>query len=295
MRIRQFTPPDAETSRVGVNTSDGEVVDLTQAGRSIGVDLPSNTRTLLANPRWKALAETVADHASETGVRTYDVEDVTTNAPVTDPEKIICVGLNYAEHAEEGDQEIPDEPLLFSKYPSSIIGPEEPITWDPSYTNEVDYEVELAVVIGKETRRVSREEALDAVAGVTVSNDVSARDLQFSDDQWVRGKSLDTFCPIGPELVTLDEIDDPHDLRLWTDVNGERVQNSRTSDLIFDIPELVSFASDAFTLTPGDLILTGTPPGVGVFRDPQVLLNDGDTVTVGVNGVGTLRNPCRHE
>ncbi|MES3160792.1 MAG: fumarylacetoacetate hydrolase family protein [Halorubrum sp.] len=295
MRIRQFTPPDGKTPRVGVHTAPDKIIDLEQAGRSIGVDLPSNTRALLENPRWKALSEVVADHGSDAGSWTYDVENVTTNAPIGDPEKIICVGLNYAEHAEEGDQEIPDEPLLFSKYPSSIIGPEEPITWDPSYTNEVDYEVELAAVIGEETRRVSAENALDVVAGLTVSNDVSARDLQFNDDQWVRGKSLDTFCPLGPELVTLDDINDPHDLQLWAEVNGERVQDSTTSDLIRGVPELVSFASDAFTLSPGDLILTGTPPGVGVFRDPQILLGDGDTVTVGVEGIGTVRNPCRHE
>jgi 2-keto-4-pentenoate hydratase/2-oxohepta-3-ene-1,7-dioic acid hydratase in catechol pathway len=149
--------------------------------------------------------------------------------------------------------------------------------------------------VGERARRIDPGEAAEHVAGYTVANDVSARDLQFADDQWVRGKSLDTFCPLGPELVTGDELGDPDDLALWTDLNGERLQESTTANLIFDVDRLVSFCSDAFTLNPGDVILTGTPPGVGAFREPPVYLGDGDEVTVGVEGIGELTNGCAHE
>ena len=160
---------------------------------------------------------------------------------------------------------------------------------------EVDYEGELAVVIGRRASYVDRAQALDHVAGFTVGNDVSARDLQHGDGQWVRGKSLDSFAPIGPELVTTDEVGDPHDLDVWAEVNGERLQDSSTSNLIFGVDELVSFCSRAFTLRPGDLLFTGTPPGVGVYRDPPVLLEDGDEVTIGVEGVGELTNACEYD
>jgi 2-keto-4-pentenoate hydratase/2-oxohepta-3-ene-1,7-dioic acid hydratase in catechol pathway len=236
----------------------------------------------------------VVAHAHERGVGVYDAEEVRQCAPVSEPQKIICVGLNYAEHIDEGGQEAPDEPLLFSKFATSLIGPGDDIVWNSAYTEKVDYEVELAAVVGEHARRVPADEALGHLAGFTIANDVSARDLQFADDQWTRGKSLDTFCPLGPEIVTLDEFENPHDLALWTEVNGERVQESRTINLIFDVPELVSFCSEAFTLLPGDLLLTGTPPGVGVFSDPQIFLDQGDEVTVAIEGIGELTNGCQH-
>lgn len=179
--------------------------------------------------------------------------------------------------------------MLFSKFPTTIVGPGDEIVWDPDYTKQVDYEGELVVVIGRETREVRAADAEEHIVG----NDVSARDLQHGDEQWVRGKSLDTFGPTGPDLVTLDEVGDCRDLDIWTEVNGDRLQNPATSNLIFEIDELVAFCSRAFTLRPGDLIFTGTPPGVGVYREPQTLLGDGDTVTVGIEGVGELTNTCR--
>jgi 2-keto-4-pentenoate hydratase/2-oxohepta-3-ene-1,7-dioic acid hydratase in catechol pathway len=184
---------------------------------------------------------------------------------------------------------------MFAKFPTSVIGPGAEIRWDPALTAKVDFEVELAVIMGQTTRRVRASEALDYVAGYTVGNDVSARDLQFSDGQWVRGKSLDTFCPLGPWLVTRDEVPDPHNLALRCLVNGIAYQDSSTAEMIFRVPELIEFASRAFTLLPGDVILTGTPHGVGAFRDPPVLLKDGDVVTVEIDGVGKLTNPCVEE
>jgi len=210
--------------------------------------------------------------------------------PTDRPQKIVCVGLNYVDHAAEGSQKIPEHPLLFAKWPNTLIGPREPIVL-PSITTKVDYEGELAVVIGTRARRLAVDDALDAVGGYLCANDVSARDLQFGDGQWVRGKSLDTFCPIGPALVPASEIPDPGTLRLKTILNGEVVQEAPTRDMIFSVAEIVAFVSEAITLEPGDLILTGTPAGVGIFRDPELLLQPGDEVTVEIEGVGTLTNP----
>jgi len=295
MRLRQFRTEETSTPRVGVTTGDGEtIVDLERAGEELGIEIEGSVRSLLATPCWRQLTETAVDYAVETGVATLDIGETETLTPITDPSKVVCVGLNYAEHAEEGDEEVPEEPLLFPKYPTAVVGPERDVVWDPSYTEQVDYEVELAAVLGKEVHGVDEAGAMDAIAGFTVANDISARDLQFDDDQWLRGKSLDTFCPLGPELVTTDEVGDPQDLTLWTEVNGKRVQESTTSNQIFEVSELVSFISRAFTLVPGDVILTGTPPGVGVFRDPPQLLDDGDVVKVGVESIGTLSNTCRH-
>jgi 2-keto-4-pentenoate hydratase/2-oxohepta-3-ene-1,7-dioic acid hydratase in catechol pathway len=210
--------------------------------------------------------------------------------PIELPQKIICVGLNYVDHAAEGSTKVPERPLLFAKWPNTLIGPREPIVL-PSITEKVDYEGELAVVIGRQTRGIGVDDALDAVAGYLCANDVSARDLQFGDGQWVRGKTLDTFCPIGPSLVPASEIPDPQALRLRTILNGEVVQEAPTADMIFSVADIVSFVAQAITLEPGDLILTGTPAGVGIFRDPELLLAPGDEVTVEIEGIGTLTNP----
>jgi 2-keto-4-pentenoate hydratase/2-oxohepta-3-ene-1,7-dioic acid hydratase in catechol pathway len=209
--------------------------------------------------------------------------------PIERPGKIVCVGLNYRDHAEEQGVEHPEEPLLFAKWPNALIGPGDPIVIPPAVT-KCDYEAELGVVIGARVTRASKENAFDAVRGYVCANDVSARDLQFKDGQWTRGKSVDTFCPVGP-LVAAAEISDPHALRIRAIVSGEVLQDSTTANLIFGVDEIVSYASQTMTLEPGDLILTGTPAGVGFFREPQRLLQPGDEVTIEIEGVGSLTNP----
>lgn len=207
------------------------------------------------------------------------------------PGKIVAVGLNYMDHVRETGMNAPDRPLLFAKFPSSVIGPQEAIIADPSLTERPDWEVELAVVIGQRARDVPEEQALEVVAGYTIGNDVSARDVQFADGQWVRGKSLDTFCPLGPWITTADEIPEPQDLALRTRVNGETVQDSTTAEMVFGVRELIAFCSRSFTLDPGDVILTGTPWGVGEFRDPRRWLRPGDVVECEIERIGVLRNP----
>jgi 2-keto-4-pentenoate hydratase/2-oxohepta-3-ene-1,7-dioic acid hydratase in catechol pathway len=209
------------------------------------------------------------------------------------PGKIVAIGLNYMDHIREAGMEVPTSPLVFAKFPSSVIGHGDPIVIDRAVTQRVDWEVELAVVIGRELRDVGPADALDHVAGYTVANDVSARDVQFADGQWVRGKSLDTFCPLGPRVVEPAAIGDPQDLRLRTRVNGELVQDSSTSEMVFGVAELLAFCSRSFTLHPGDVLLTGTPWGCGEFMDPPRSLQDGDLVEVEIDGIGTLANPVR--
>jgi len=206
------------------------------------------------------------------------------------PGKIVCVGLNYRDHAAEGGQDLPKAPLLFAKWPNTLIGDGEPVVLPPEST-QVDYEAELGVVIGAKAKRVSENDALDHVAGYICVNDVSARDLQFADGQWTRGKSPDTFCPVGPRLVPREEIADPQALAIRCIVNGEALQDSSTAQMIFSVAEIIAYTSQIITLEPGDLIATGTPAGVGVFRDPKVLLKDGDEVSVEIEGLGTLTNP----
>jgi len=207
------------------------------------------------------------------------------------PEKIVCVGQNYRAHrAEMGGDEVAI-PTIFGKFAATVIGDGDAIVLPPE-SSHVDAEAELAVVIGKPARRVSRERALSFVAGYTCANDVSARDIQYGDGQWFRGKNFATFCPVGPdEPVPVSELGDGSGLRVVQKLNGAVLQDGNTADLIFDVPYLVAFASALFTLEPGDLILTGTPAGVGVFRDPKRLLQPGDTVTIQIDGVGEITNP----
>jgi 2-keto-4-pentenoate hydratase/2-oxohepta-3-ene-1,7-dioic acid hydratase in catechol pathway len=223
------------------------------------------------------------------------IEEAALLAPVGHPGKVVAIGRNYREHADEEGVDAPAAPLVFAKWPSAIVGPGADIRWDPEYATQVDYEAELAVVIGREARRVSVADALDHVLGYTCLNDVSARDLQFGDGQWTRGKSLDTFCPMGPSLVTADELKDPQALAIECRVNGEVLQRSSTAAMFFGVADIVSYCSMAFTIQPGDVIATGTPGGVGIFRDPPILLTDGDVVEVTIERIGTLRNTCRHE
>jgi 2-keto-4-pentenoate hydratase/2-oxohepta-3-ene-1,7-dioic acid hydratase in catechol pathway len=212
----------------------------------------------------------------------------------SEPGKIICVGLNYRDHAAEQGAELPAEPLLFAKFANALRGPGDPIVI-PKEAQHVDAEAELVVVIGGEGRRVSPNDALDLVAGYTCANDVTERHFQSKDGQWLRAKSFDTFCPLGPELVSAEELGDAGDLAIVQRLNGEALQDSRTSDLIFGVRELVAHASSVFTLEPGDLILTGTPAGVGVHRKPPVSLEPGDEVEVEIERIGVLRNPVVSE
>ena len=210
--------------------------------------------------------------------------------PIGRPGKIVCIGLNYRDHAAEAEMELPERPLLFAKWPNTLIGQGEPIRL-PRQSAEVDYEAELAVVIGRPASHISVADALDVVEGYLCLNDVSARDLQFADGQWTRGKSLDSFCPVGPVLVPASEVPDPQRLRVRCILNGEVVQDATTADMIFSVAELIAYISDGIALEPGDLIATGTPPGVGFVRTPPVFLAHGDEVTVEIDGIGTLTNP----
>ena len=206
------------------------------------------------------------------------------------PEKIVCVGLNYHDHAAEQGVDLPKEPLLFAKLANALCGPEDSIVLPPE-SEHVDAEAELAIVIGAEGRRIDADDALDFVAGYTAANDVSARDLQFRDGQWLRAKSFDTFCPLEPTVVPVSELGDADGLRILQRVNGDVLQDSTTAGLIFGVRAIVAHVSTVFTLKPGDLILTGTPAGVGIFRDPPVPLSPGDDVEIEIEGIGTLRNP----
>jgi len=293
-----------ETVRLGA-IIDGNVVDLARAYADclscINPDappdeFPKDMLTLLQGgwDSWQALVATVeyAEALSEADF-IYAMTDVQLGPPLDNPSKIICIGLNYHDHCREKGTAVPERPLLFSKFPTTITGPETEITWPTDVSQEVDYEAELALVIGRKGRNIPPDRALDYVAGYMIANDVSARNVQFSDKQWVRGKSFDTFCPIGPYLLTADEVDDPHNLGIRCWVNGELRQDSNTSELIFKIPELLAFISRTSTLLPGDIISTGTPDGVGVYRDPQVFLKSGDVVEIEIDELGRLRNTVK--
>ena len=227
----------------------------------------------------------------EPGEDTVPLGEARIHAPIARPQKVIGIGLNYEDHAAETGADIPDRPIVFAKYPNAVIGPGEAIRIPP-ITEQADYEAELAVIIGRAARNVTESEALDYVFGYTNANDVSSRDLQFSEGgQWTRSKSIDTFCPLGPFIATADEIEDPQDLFIRCILNGEIMQDGTTSKMIFPVAELVSFLSQGMTLVPGDVIVTGTPPGVGSARDPQVWLKAGDEVTIEIQGLGSLTNP----
>lgn len=272
----------------------GERLALVSGGLALAADEavlggPATIMDLLAAgpPALAALRAVDADVVRRTGRPIADLELL---PPVGRPGKIVAIGRNYRDHAAEQNVEPPPAPLVFAKFATAVIGPGTDVRWDPALTSQVDYEAELAVVIGTTARRLSPEAALGAVLGYTCLNDVSARDLQFGDGQWTRGKSLDTFCPMGPEIVTGDEIGDAADLAIRCFVNGEERQSARTSDLYFGIAEIISHCSQSFTLEPGDVIATGTPGGVGVFRKPPVFLADGDEVVVEIEGIGRLVN-----
>ncbi len=217
------------------------------------------------------------------------LDEVRIMAPIERPGKIIALGLNYVDHIKETGRDVPKFPVIFAKFPSSVVGPDADIKY-PKLTEQLDWEVELGVVIGKRCKDVSEDKALDYVAGYTVINDLTARDLQRGDGQWVRGKSLDGLCPMGPCIVTRNELGDGSGLKMHSKVNGEIKQDSTTSNLLYNVPQIVSYLSEAFTLEPGDVIATGTPSGVGFVRDPPEFLKPGDEVEAYIEKIGTVRN-----
>jgi 2-keto-4-pentenoate hydratase/2-oxohepta-3-ene-1,7-dioic acid hydratase in catechol pathway len=237
-------------------------------------------------------ARSAFNRASEAAHETGDVKFL---APLTRPPKVIAIGLNYEGHRLETKGDEPTEPTVFSKFASSIIGPDQEIRLPAAAPRRVDYEAELAVVLAGGGRDVAESDAMSLVAGYTIANDVSARDWQVKkpNGQWLLGKTFDTFLPLGPVLVTTDEVVDPHALRITCSISGELVQDASTSELIFRIPYLISYLSRVFRLEPGDVILTGTPAGVGMARTPPRWLADGDVVEINIEGIGTLRNPVR--
>jgi 2-keto-4-pentenoate hydratase/2-oxohepta-3-ene-1,7-dioic acid hydratase in catechol pathway len=284
MRLLTHLVEDEERLAVAVDDRVAvDVADLLGDGPWTMARLLSDTSTLEALRR--ALER-------DPGAVAQPIASLQLLAPVR-PAKIIAVGRNYREHAAEESAALPTAPLLFAKFPSSLVGDGATITWSSGLTAEVDYEAELAVVIGRRARNVPIDQALDHVLGYSCLNDVSARDLQVSDGQWTRAKSLDTFCPMGPWLVTADAVPDPGALRVRCRVNGEPRQDASTAELVHGVAELIAYCSRSFTLEPGDVIATGTPGGVGAFRDPPVFLADGDAVEVEVDRIGTLTNRCR--
>lgn len=253
---------------------------------------PACLKTFIANHedlRERAV-QLLEQHGNEQAV--FKLSDVEILTPIPQPEKIICVGLNYIDHCRETGMEPPESPVIFPKYANTIIGHNDAIEI-PVNSSEVDFEAELAIVIGKEAKRVTEEDANDYVFGYTILNDISARDQQFADGQWTRGKTADTFAPIGPVVVTQDEVGDPHKLAISLELNGEMMQDSNTDNLIFTVPKIISFLSQSMTLKPGDIIATGTPPGVGMGRTPKVWLKDGDVMSVHIEKVGTLTNTVK--
>jgi 2-keto-4-pentenoate hydratase/2-oxohepta-3-ene-1,7-dioic acid hydratase in catechol pathway len=251
--------------------------------------LPASVRALLREP---ALLAAARDAANRPGAVSVPAASAKLHAPIHDPQKIVCVGLNYRDHAIESKMAIPREPVLFSKFPSALIGHGESIVV-PKVSTKVDYEAELVIVIGKTGRRIAESAAMDHVAGYCVGHDVSARDWQLEKDgkQWMIGKTFDTFAPIGPTLVTKDEVPDPHKLGIRLRLNGKTMQNSNTEQMIFSVAQVVAYLSVVFTLEPGDLIFTGTPPGIGHALQPPVYLKPGDHCEVEIDGLGVLGNP----
>ncbi|HEX3152090.1 MAG TPA: fumarylacetoacetate hydrolase family protein [Gemmataceae bacterium] len=249
---------------------------------------PSSVRALLKNP---ALLAAAGEAAQRPGAVSVPATTAKLHAPIHDPQKVVCVGLNYRDHAIESKMAIPKEPVLFSKFPSALIGHGEPIVC-PKVSTKVDYEAELVIVIGKAGRRIAESAATDHVAGYCVGHDVSARDWQLEKDgkQWMVGKTFDTFAPVGPTLVTKDEVPDPHKLGIRLRLNGKTMQSSNTEQMIFSVAQVVAYLSVVFTLEPGDLIFTGTPPGIGHALTPPVYLKPGDQAEVEIDGLGLLSN-----
>ncbi len=268
-------------SSLGVLTADeASVLDLTEVSPSGD----SMTAALAVGPEFLSGAERLARSGQPIPLR-----EVVLLQPISDPPKILCIGQNYRDHCEEQNQPLPTSPILFAKYSNTLTDPGGVIKL-PGVSEQIDYEAEMAVVIGRTCKNVAATDALSFVAGFMCANDVTARDIQKGDKQWVRGKSIDTFFPTGPWLVTLDEVEDPHALDIWCKVNGTVMQTSNTRNLVFNVNQIIAHLSQTITLQPGDIISTGTPGGVGVYRTPPLFLRSGDVVQVGIQKLGVLTN-----
>jgi len=282
MKLVRFGEKGKE--RPGVWMGDGRILDV----RAVAFHIEDYNGHFFANHGLGQLRILLDDP----GAKYVEAAGVRLGAPVARPSKIVCVGANYAAHAKEFGHGIPEEPILFSKATTALNGPNDPIVM-PEGAQVVDSEAELAVVIGKRASKVRKEDALDHVAGCTVVNDVTERGVQKGNGQWFRGKGFDSFCPMGPFLTTLDEVPNLGNLRVWQRLNGELLEDGNTDDMMFDIPFLIEYVSRGMTLLPGDVIATGTPPGIGSARELPVLMKPGDVVEVGVGGVGAQRSEVR--
>ena len=278
MKLVRFGEKGKE--RPGIWMDDGRILDV----RALAFHIEDYNEHFFTHYGIEQLRSLLTD----TGARFLDAADVRLGPPIARPSKIICVGANYADHAKEFGHAIPKEPILFSKATSAMVGPNDSICL-PEDAQVVDSEAELAVVMGRAASKVSREDAMDYVAGFTVLNDVTERLVQRANGQWFRGKGFDTFCPVGPYLVTPDEVEDWTNLKVWQRHNEVVLQEGNTRDMMFSIPFLIEYISRGMTLLPGDIISTGTPPGIGSAREPKVLMHSGDRVEIGVDGLGTQR------
>jgi 2,4-diketo-3-deoxy-L-fuconate hydrolase len=281
MKLIRFGKPDNE--KPGVQLDNGQRIDVSGFGsdydeKFFGSEGPKRLR------EWLSLHQEKCPQISD---------DLRLGSPICRPSKIVCVGLNYAKHAKESGMDVPNEPVLFFKASSAVVGPYDDVIL-PRNSKKSDWEVELALVIGAKASYVDKENAMNHVAGYVLHNDISEREFQLErSGQWVKGKSCDTFAPLGPFMVTKEEIKDPHNLHMWLKLNGKTMQDSNTSDLIFGIPKLVSYISEFMTLLPGDVISTGTPFGVGLGLDPQIFLKEGDEMELGIEGLGVARQKVK--
>jgi 2-keto-4-pentenoate hydratase/2-oxohepta-3-ene-1,7-dioic acid hydratase in catechol pathway len=290
-----------QTEKYGVLTVDQQkVIDLISAEKLLFTDsqLPGTLNEAISNPAaQERLREVYQKVTKQENLDAISIEQIELLAPISKPNRnIFCLGINYREHAYEFEKTtdeskaIPKDPIVFSKLPTAVIGPNQPILSHSQVTSELDYEGEFTIIIGKEGTNISKEDAFDYIFGYTIMNDVTARDLQRKHKQWLLGKGLDSFGPMGPYIVTKDQLQEPQNLQLQTRVNGEIRQNSNTELLIFDIPTIIATLSNGITLKPGDIIATGTPKGVGMGFEPPKFLKPGDVVEIEIDGIGVLRN-----
>lgn len=302
MKLAQFKTKDSDRQKVGISIVEAvcDLAELARAVKSAGgspaqwlLDVNSTLdviqRGASALDQINSLLNDGEPRSGRTSVVAHAADSIEF-LPAVYPSKILAIGRNYADHAAEGGAELPKAPLLFNKLPSALSAHNAPIVL-PTISAQVDYEAELAVIIGRRAKQVSEAEALDYVFGYSLINDVSARDLQYGDKQWTRGKGLDTFAPLGPFITTRDEVADVQSLKIEGVLNGQVMQSSNTAKMIFSVAYLVSYLSQGITLEPGDVIASGTPDGVGIFRQPPVLLKPGDVFEVKIEKLGTLRNP----
>ncbi|MBS7635603.1 fumarylacetoacetate hydrolase family protein [Candidatus Bathyarchaeota archaeon] len=295
LKLARFTYPYSGKESYGVilEAEGGKILDLTKFSALTNINVPSSIRSLISKGlKIEKIFRKLTEKSSGGNIKRamVDFEHVILKAPIVNPPKIVCLGLNYKDHAEESGSPIPREPIIFMKPRTAIIGPEETII-KPNFVQQLDYEIELAIIIGKKGKNISISEAKKYIFGYTILNDVSARDIQFKDGQWTRGKSFDTFAPIGPYITTIEQINDPNNLRMITKVNGEIRQNSLTKLMIFNVYEIVHHISRVMTLEPCDIIATGTPSGVAAFMKPEPkFLKNGDVIEMEIENIGILRN-----